>query len=432
MKKITATILKEWLLLRRDIAGLLLLLLMPAVLIVVMALVQDAPFRDYQELRFDLLLADDDGGALAQEIKAGLRESKHFHIIDSIGGQRLTDEMLQAMLRRGDYHVGIIIPKGASAEVLNAANIIANTLAEKLGTGRLPVRARRSDVQVRLYFDPVAKPAFRTSISFALDRYVTYSCSDLLVKRISKLGAVTTDTANNSGEDFKAAFAGIGIREEVLGGHQPAPQQLNSVQHNVPAWAIFGMFFIVVPISGHIIREREEGSALRVRLIPNVAGSVALGKILFNTLICTVQFALMCCIGIWAMPLLGLPSLSLGLHPAALLPVILAIGFAATAYGYFVGSVFKTTNQALPFGAISVVILSALGGIWVPVEVLSPAMQKAAMLSPLHWALSGVNRVMLRDGSWSSVVPDVALLLLFGSVMWGWSMLVTGRRGQSV
>ena len=43
---------------RRDIAGMLLLLLMPAFLIIIMAWVQDAPFKDYQEQRFDLLLTD--------------------------------------------------------------------------------------------------------------------------------------------------------------------------------------------------------------------------------------------------------------------------------------------------------------------------------------------------------------------------------------
>jgi len=56
---------------QRDISGLLLLLVMPAALIVVMALVQDAPFRDYQELSFDLLLADNDHGSLARQITMG-------------------------------------------------------------------------------------------------------------------------------------------------------------------------------------------------------------------------------------------------------------------------------------------------------------------------------------------------------------------------
>lgn len=108
MKKIGATIIKEWILLKRDIAGIALLFLMPAMLIVVMALVQDAPFRDYQELRFDLLLVDNDGGSLAAEIKNGLRQSKNFHVVDSFEHKPLDENTLRELLNKGD------LPRGYS------------------------------------------------------------------------------------------------------------------------------------------------------------------------------------------------------------------------------------------------------------------------------------------------------------------------------
>ena len=47
----------------RDPGGLLLLLIMPAALIIVMALVQDAPYRDYQEMKFEILVANKDKGS---------------------------------------------------------------------------------------------------------------------------------------------------------------------------------------------------------------------------------------------------------------------------------------------------------------------------------------------------------------------------------
>jgi ABC-2 type transport system permease protein len=30
----------------------------------------------------------------------------------------------------------------------------------------------------------------------------------------------------------------------------------NSVQHNVPAWALFAIFFIVVPLSINLVKEK--------------------------------------------------------------------------------------------------------------------------------------------------------------------------------
>jgi ABC-2 type transport system permease protein len=248
----------------------------------------------------------------------------------------------------------------------------------------------------------------------ALDKYITASCSHLLVSRISRLAGADTSNA----PDLQKVVNGIGIRESSLTGNDDSEPHLSSVQHNVPAWAIFGMFFIVIPLSGHIIREREDGSALRVRLIPGAELGVAWGRILFNTLICCLQFSVMCAIGLWMLPLLGLPALSMGEHPAYLIPVVLAIALASTAYGYLLGTVFHTSTQALPFAAISVVILSALGGIWVPVEVLPPILKAVANISPMHWALQGVQSVMIRNGSGQAILLPVAILLLFAGLMW--------------
>lgn len=448
MKKIRATIIKEWILARRDIAGFMLLFLMPAALIIVMALVQDAPFKDYQKLQFDLLVADLDNGSISASIKDGLKQSENFRITDSFEGQPLTEAKLKQLLQNGDYKVGIVIPKGATPEMVNAANIVANSISERMGMGTLPAREVRDSVYIKMYFDPVSRPTFRMSVSFALDKLITYSSSHILVERLSKLSApvvaestdsVVTDSLLAMAEqepepvqNFEKIFKGLGISEQVLSDDDYSSKYMNSVQHNVPAWAIFGMFFIVIPICSHLIRERDEGSALRVELIPNARRFVALGKIFFYTLVCVLQFILMFCVGVWLLPLLGLPSLYLGVNAWALIPVALAIAFAATSYGYFTGVMFTTTNQAMPFGAISVVILSALGGIWVPVDVLSPMMQKLAMLSPLYWGLDAINFITLRNGNITDVWLHLLVLAGFSAILWVISTYRNKRRPQSI
>src|SRR6478735_1253779 len=110
LRTILATMYKEWLLLRRDLGGLLILLVMTATLIIIMALVQDAPFRDYQQVRFDLLLADEDCGPPATGIKDGLRQSRNFRLIDSVDGVPVNAAALGDALQKGQHHVGIVIP----------------------------------------------------------------------------------------------------------------------------------------------------------------------------------------------------------------------------------------------------------------------------------------------------------------------------------
>jgi ABC-2 type transport system permease protein len=247
------------------------------------------------------------------------------------------------------------------------------------------------------------------------------------------LGGDTSSSANEeTGDEFKKIFAGIGTKEEPLNDKGHIVATINSVQHNVPAWAIFGMFFIVIPFAGNMIRERDERSALRLELIPGVRREVALGKIFFYTLICSLQFLVMCCIGFWVLPMFDLPSLTLGAHPLSLIPVVVCIALSATAYGYFVGSIFKTATQATPFGAISVVILAAMGGIWVPVDLLPPTIQHIALLSPLHWGLDAVNQIILRGGSWLDLGLHFIVLITFSLTLFLISLSTNKNRQHSV
>jgi len=140
----------------------------------------------------------------------------------------------------------------------------------------------------------------------------------------------------------------------------------------------------------------------------------------------------MFCIGLWLMPVFGLPALTLGMHPWILLPIAICISFAATSFGTFIGSVFKSSNQALPFGSIAIVILSAIGGIWIPVEILPETMQRLANISPLRWGLAAINEIILRDGNFAAVIKYLAALLSFGIVLWLISVYRNKMRNQSL
>ncbi len=407
-KIIYATLVKEWLILRRDPGGLLILLAMPALLILIMAVVQDAPFRDYQNLQLKILVADEDQGQLSEAVSGAFHKNSGIILTDSIDGKPISQIQLQQLLQHGSYKIGLIIPKGASSEIANAANSVANSLSAAMGTGKLPQRAARDSMNIRLLFDPTSRPAFRLAIHAALDKAISGASMQVLLSRLNHLAGNDNDTASQ--RQLMKMMESLSIRDEQTGGSIANTQHLNSVQHNVPAWAIFGMFFIVVPLGGHIVREREQGSALRVALIPETAMGVAIGRILANTIVCCLQFIAMCLVGIWVMPWVGLPALNPGAHHLAISPIVIATALCATAYGNLIGSLFRSGIQAVSFGAISIVILSALGGIWVPAEILPKAMQVIAKCSPLHWGLEGIQNVILRQGSWGDVLLPTGML----------------------
>lgn len=409
----------------RDPGGILLLLLMPAALIIVMALVQDAPFRDYQEMKFDILVVNQDKGPVGKKIIDGLERNKGFILHTGNEGTLLTEPALKKLLQQGKYKIGIVIPGNASKALIAVSNKMANELAGAMGLPAAMKEIALSDsATIQLLFDPVAKPSFRSSLNFALNQYVVQVKMDILLERMSNMNRADSQERVQLS---MASFNVLNIEERSLNNDHRISPKLNSVQHNVPAYALFGMFLIVVPIAGNMIREHDEGSAVRIRLIPGASGRVALGKILFYILVCLVQFFVMLQVGIFLLPVFGLPALQLGVQPMALLPVAICISFAAVSFGYFIGTVFKTANQAMPFGAIVVVLLSAMGGIWVPVEVLPPAMQAVARCSPMYWSLEGVNQIILRDSGWAGILLPCTILFTLGLALTAAAIIIQYR-----
>ncbi len=58
-------------------------------------MIEDAPFRDYQELKFDILTVDNDHGRLGKYIREGLEYSEQFRVIDTVEGQSVTEQQAQ-------------------------------------------------------------------------------------------------------------------------------------------------------------------------------------------------------------------------------------------------------------------------------------------------------------------------------------------------
>jgi ABC-2 type transport system permease protein len=95
-----------------------------------------------------------------------------------------------------------------------------------------------------------------------------------------------------------------------------------------------------------------------------------------------------------------------------------------------VGVLARSYEQASVFGAVSIVIAAALGGVMIPVYVMPRSMQAVSVVSPLAWGLNAFQDVFVREGTLRTVGPDLARLMLFSlatlSVAW-WSL----RRSRS-
>jgi len=408
MNRFFSTLQKEFILLLRDLPGLAIMFLMPVAMITIMALIEDGPFREYQEIKIPMVLMNKDTGSIGRMIKKELNESGIFNINNQIKD----DVIAQHEVANGNYKVGIFIPENATLILNhNIKHFVSNTLKPYLpgSTGSDTFTSADTGLAITISFSPDIKKSFKTTVISTLKQFSSTLESQNLLYYFNQALEKPGDSAE-SNEDHMSRF--IQFREENDADHSPT-YVLNSVQHNVPAWTMFGMFFIVVSMAGSVIRERDDGSYLRLRTMPVSFILYWTGKVMAYLVICILQCILMLLVGIYLMPLLGLPSLVIGNNFVAMSLIIVCSALASTGYGLMVGSIFQTYQQASTFGAISVLILSALGGIWIPVDIMPYILKSIAQFSPLFWGLHAFQEIFLLNGTVLSISNDALKLLGF-------------------
>jgi len=140
-----------------------------------------------------------------------------------------------------------------------------------------------------------------------------------------------------------------------------------------------------------------------------------LSKILVYLIVCFLQFALIMLMGVYLFPLIGLSELDISGRFFSLSVMAVAAALAAIGYGICVGTIAKTHQQAAIFASISVVILAAIGGIWVPVFVMPPFLRDISIASPMNWGLNGFYDILVRNAGLLQVVHYAIFLLLFAA-----------------
>jgi ABC-2 type transport system permease protein len=156
-------------------------------------------------------------------------------------------------------------------------------------------------------------------------------------------------------------------------------------------------------------RERTLGTLTRLFSAPTSSFVIVLGKLLGNTMLLLLQLAAM----------VVFSSLVLGVrwgNIAALVLPCIAFSLAAASFGAMAAAVTKTGAQLTALSVLSVNVLSAIGGLWWPLDVTPTWMQNVAQFLPTYWGMDALQDVILRGSGIVSVLPNTLILLGFALI----------------
>lgn len=413
MFKFLSAVKKECLLLMRDKAGMIILFLMPMVLIVIFSLLQEVGWNAIaKEPKVDVLFVNNDCDSIGINMRNGLQSSGFFTLVDSLNHLPVTEQTARTLVKKGDYLIAIVVPKGVTNSMrANVRIAVAKTLA---GFGLFNPMLLNNIVQksadtITLYFDPTIQKSFKNAVVSSIREFNYKSEIGMVFRSFNKEISRQFPAFNPPEIEYKES---IQFRE-VFPNYVQQEEIPNTVQHNVPAWAIFAMFFIIIPLTGSMIKEREEGSLARLMSMPVSYLQVVMSKVTVYFLVCLIQSILMILSGIFILPLFSIPMLVVGNHVVALLLMTIAIALAALGYGLMVGTIATTHQQAAAFGAVSIIILAAIGGVWVPVYLMPAMMRHISVVSPLNWGMTGFYNIFLRHGGLTTIAAPALKLCIF-------------------
>lgn len=381
--------------------------LMPLLLVFIITIIQDSAYKMVNENQIPLLVVNQDKGSEGAKLVDLLTKSGLFKIDsqNAIEQQSLKSELLS----RGKM-IALYIPASFSAGLESNAEDVSTILMDDLGLAH-DTTARRKVSMPRLSFynDPVLQGNYSYSVMSVIQSYMSVIENSLMIDRMY----ANMDIAERSARlKDKMISNRVGI-DQIVARNNNSTAIPNSTQHNVPAWTIFAMFFMVVSLGSNIVKERINGSFLRLKTMPTTFMVVMFSKMAIYVVVAALQVALTFSMGVWILPKLGLPRLSVPDNIIATIAVIFISSMAAVSYALMIGAFAKTEQQANGFGAISIIIFGAIGGILVPTFVMPGFMQFFSNFSPLHWCLEGFYVLFLKGGSWQDLRTVFAFLGIF-------------------
>ncbi|RYU62934.1 ABC transporter permease [Methylolobus aquaticus] len=423
LSAIAAIAVKELRLLWRDRQALALLFLMPAFFILVMSValegVFDAGTRSHP---LQILIVNQDRGEAAHDTLEQARALEGVTLIEAGPNGAWTRDDAEAAIRQGRFHFALLFGPDYSDRI---AGIETGTAAAPSSEGNL--HRSNETVALALIVDPAINRQLQTMVAGTLTGVIERvrlgtqlparfeeafdsEADDLPPPTVGDPSAAPPDPADEVAEVLGDDAQRVELELLPPSGFDRA-RRPSATEQNVPAYAIFGVFFIVLTIAKSFLREKLDGTFVRLLTAPVRKSVLIIGKLMPYLLVNLLQIALMFAVGaaVFGMHLGNLPAF-----------VLLSFGTAAAAngLGLLVAALGHSEAQVDTLAVLLAITLAALGGIMVPTFVMPEGLQQLSRLTPHAWALSGYQDVIVRGLGVSDILPETAVLLGFASIFW--------------
>jgi ABC-2 type transport system permease protein len=228
------------------------------------------------------------------------------------------------------------------------------------------------------------------------------------VRAVLEKAMADVASATPSHRAVSPAQADIAVESAVAGGG-PTPRLLG-FRYAAPANLVMFALIAGCTAASRLVLLRRMGIGPRLAAVPagriELMGGLAIGPL---QLIAVQSVFLLAAGGVvfgvdWG------PPLAVTLLTAGLVA-------AAAAIALFLGTVYRSVEQAVALGPFLGMALGMLGGCWWPLEVAPAPLRAVAKVVPSTWAMDGYLDLVTRGGGAAEVAPKALALLTLAAAL---------------
>ena len=326
-------------------------------------------------------------------------------------------EVARKLIDEDEAAAVVIIPEGFTRSIIPQQGDFDNP------------DAVQEPVKIEVYANP-SRPTGAGIIKAVVDEFLSRVNEGSLSGGVSILqlmlsGRITPDQAEAAGiamgerlqtETTDSALA-ITINSSTADGEEV---QFDILAYLAPGMALMFLMYTVSYGGRSILAEKAQGTLPRLLVSPTSSTQILGGKVFGIFLTGAAQMLI----------LIGASSLFFQLKwgdPFGVIILVLAAVFGATGWGMFITALARTPAQVASVGSAIMLIFGIMGGSFISLDQMPPAIQTFSKITPNAWALDGFTTLGL-GGTLTDLSSPIVALLIMGTILFLVSVVLFGKK----
>lgn len=158
-----------------------------------------------------------------------------------------------------------------------------------------------------------------------------------------------------------------------------------------------------------IIKDKANGTFKRYRYSPQNSGTYIAGNVIYNFAITYFEFFI-------SVSMISILRINVHIHYSDFLLMGIWVASLATAFGTCIATLFNSEMYANLLSACITLVLSLIGGTFIPFEKMPSALHQASLISPFRWFID-ITSFMEKGANWFSNVKSIEILTVMIAVL---------------